>query len=82
MDKRIIIIEPDGRVAVFNDREDFLAYLESKKEAQSSRVVLCHTTCRQKAPMSSLALIKSKYTFNNQKLRTTRTSAYSYADRK
>ena len=23
MDKRIIIIEPDGRVAVFNDREDF-----------------------------------------------------------
>lgn len=74
MDKRIIIIEPDGRVAVFNDREDFLAYLESKKEAQSSQVVLCHTTCRQKAP-SSLALYKSKYTFNNQKLRTTRISA-------
>nr|DAS31912.1 MAG TPA: hypothetical protein [Bacteriophage sp.] len=33
MDKRIVVIEPDGRVAVFNDREDFLAYLESKKEA-------------------------------------------------
>lgn len=33
MDKRIIIIEPDGRVAVFNDIEDLLAYLESKKEA-------------------------------------------------
>lgn len=27
MDKRIVVIEPDGRVAVFNDREDFLAYL-------------------------------------------------------
>ncbi len=33
MDKRIIIIETDGRVAVFKDREDMIAYLESKREA-------------------------------------------------
>ena len=31
--KKIIIIEPDGHVAIFDDKEDMIAYLESKREA-------------------------------------------------
>lgn len=31
--KKIIIIEPDGHVAIFDDKEDMRAYLESKREA-------------------------------------------------
>lgn len=31
--KKIIIIEPDDYIAIFDDKEDMIAYLESKHEA-------------------------------------------------
>ena len=60
MSKKIIIIEPDGHVAIFDDKEDMRAYLESKREAQFFRVGLCYPILQIKGSIAKIAAIHKK----------------------